>query len=50
MNLELTELREKKADSQTLVKALEKLTEEERLRIYYMVKGVELVSGEQKSA
>lgn len=37
-------LQEKKVDAKELAEALSRLPEEEKLKIFYMMKGIELVS------
>ncbi len=42
--MENTKATEKKIDAAEMAKALGKLPEEDRMKIYYMIKGVELVN------
>ena len=44
----ITALKEKKIEAKDLAEALSKLSEDERLKIYYMIKGIELVNEQQK--
>lgn len=45
---EKSTLKEKKIDTEELVKVLSKLSEEEKTKIFYMIKGIELVSEPKK--
>lgn len=40
--------KEKKIDSRELAQALDNLTDAEKLRIFYMMKGIELMRGQEK--
>ncbi|MBU5438320.1 hypothetical protein KQI42_09885 [Tissierella sp. MSJ-40] len=41
-------LKEKKVDTEELAKALCNLSNEEKMKIYYMIKGIELISESRK--
>ncbi|MFF5993670.1 hypothetical protein AAGS61_02795 [Lysinibacillus sp. KU-BSD001] len=40
----------KKIDAKELAAALERLPEEEKIKIFYMIKGIELVNGDKQTA
>lgn len=44
----LTEHQKKKVDSKEFMEALERLPEEEKFKIFYMIKGMELINKNNK--
>lgn len=46
----ITLLQEKKLEAKDLAEALNKLSEDDKLKIFYMIKGIELVNEQKQSA
>lgn len=46
----LSDHQKKKVDAKEFMAALERLPEEEKFKIFYMVKGIELISKDEQTA